>query len=69
MKVQLNKLEIKEGDKRNLPIFYNFISYNNFQEMEGADEKISFSKDLNCYIDHPPPTKQISKIIDFSKIS
>ena len=70
MKVKLEKLEVSDFQKESLPIFYGYVSYNNFIEREeGAEDRISFSERLNCYIDHPPSDKLISKIINFSKIN
>ncbi len=72
MKIKLEKLQIDRKIKRDLPIFYNYILFNEFvdERNESADKinKIEFDQRLNCYIDLTMGDKQISKIIDFSKM-
>lgn len=66
--IKLQKFEIAHEKLNSLPLFYNYVLYNNFPDTDTIQEEcISFNEKLNCYIDHTPPEKIISKYIDFSK--
>ncbi|SFW50225.1 hypothetical protein SAMN02927921_01976 [Sinomicrobium oceani] len=68
MSIKLQKFEIEKKKLESLPLFYNYILYNDFPEADaGVEECVSFNEKLNCYQDHTPPEKIISKFIDFSK--
>lgn len=68
MSIKLQKFEIEKEKLNNLPLFYNYILYNDFPEPDAeVEECVSFSEKLNCYLDHTPPEKMISKFVDFSK--
>lgn len=68
MKIELKQFQISETKLDSLPLFYNYIIYNDFVQLdENIEECISYSDKLNCYIDHVRPVKIISKFIDFSK--
>lgn len=65
------KINLKKEQKENLPLFYEFITYNNM-----VDSNADFSRDLLFFALEDPNTsfpylgsnKPISKIIDFSRI-
>ncbi len=65
-KHEIRAFQIDEKQRKNLPIFYNYITYN---ALSNLDEFYvpRFSDKLTCYVSDSNPSKLISKIIDFSK--
>jgi hypothetical protein len=69
--IKYKKLPLTEEQKKNLPVFYQFVTYNNM-----VDSNAGFNRDLLFFTvkDHTTSfpysssDKPISKIIDFSQI-
>lgn len=57
----IKKLELKEAQQRDLPLFYNFISYNLFFGKSVA--RYHYNDQHQYFVNYYAPEKPISKIL------
>lgn len=64
----IKKMRISKGKLKNLPIFYNYVLYN---ELHNVDVYYvpPYSDKIGNYVTFAKPDKLTSKIIDFSSLN
>ncbi len=65
--IKLYKLEISEEQLENLPIFYNFITYNEMMKDPENSKMFRYIEAADSNVFYYMPMKPISEIIDFTK--
>lgn len=66
--IEIKAFEIEKGTLKSLPLFYNYVYYNELINLDNYYLP-PYSDKMKAYIPYARSAKLLSKIVDFSKIN